>query len=125
MTGRYTASFPRTVSGKNFREPLDHPVVEALGAEMDRLYREIDLTDLQRGRILKDYSALMQHDDKFIIWFRENHIPDLTVDEIGPTKFIHCASYDVRLADLFWRIRRRTDELKNELPTNREPGDDI
>lgn len=62
----YTPLFPRSVSGGNFRLPLHHPDVEAVGARLADLYEIVSLKPHHRAQALRGYADLVIADD--YIW---------------------------------------------------------
>lgn len=54
----YSPKFPRSVSGREYRKPFDHPDIEKLGKQADRLYRNAPLSDDERAQLLKIHADL-------------------------------------------------------------------
>lgn len=59
----YTPKFPRTVSGQDYRLPLHHPDVEAVGARLACLYESVSLKPHHRAQALRGYADLVIADD--------------------------------------------------------------
>jgi hypothetical protein len=56
----YSPKFPRCVNGKDWREPLDHPDIEKIARQADRIYQGTPLTNDERGLLLKAYRELQK-----------------------------------------------------------------
>lgn len=63
----YTPAFPRSISGGKYRLPLDHHHAEAVAARFDRIYREINVSAVERGVLLREYQRLQQIDHWFMV----------------------------------------------------------
>ncbi len=58
MQQDFAPVFPRSVSGRNYRPPLNHPDIEALGQRMDAAYQLFPLSEATRAVLLKTYDGL-------------------------------------------------------------------
>jgi hypothetical protein len=58
MSSEFSPKFPRSISGGDYRIPLDHPDVEAIAARADHLYRTFSLADEDRARLLARYADI-------------------------------------------------------------------
>ncbi|MCA6110465.1 hypothetical protein [Bradyrhizobium cenepequi] len=59
----FTPKFPRTVSGAEWRAPLDHPEIEAIAKRLDHLYRNFSLSEAHRAEMIVRYSYLVRADE--------------------------------------------------------------
>lgn len=62
MNEFYTPIFPRTISGKKYRLPLNDFRLEGIAGRMDALYSAADLSNYERGRLIKLYWKLERAD---------------------------------------------------------------
>lgn len=132
----FTPRFPRSVSGRDFRVPLDHPDIEAIARRIDRLYRAAPLTNEDRGRLLKIYEGLEQVDYCLARRLRTQRLPitDLsplfwdddrypTSDAWGCDGVEAKAGWVWRVHDFVERLERRYDPTEhNDAPME---GEDI
>ncbi|NKB83744.1 hypothetical protein [Brucella grignonensis] len=58
----FTPTWPRSISGHDYRLPLDDEQLEAIAKRLNAIYRKHDLSDESRGLLLKVYSDLVQLD---------------------------------------------------------------
>ncbi len=56
----FEPKFPRSVSGGDYRIPLDHPDAEAVAKRADRAYREFPLSEDDRARLIARYKDLAE-----------------------------------------------------------------
>ncbi|WP_143149334.1 hypothetical protein [Hyphomicrobium sp. CS1BSMeth3] len=73
---QYVPVFPRSVSGGDYRMPLDHPCCEKIGARADRVYREAPLAESERVRLLKYYGMLQEADERAVDFFLHAPLPE-------------------------------------------------
>jgi hypothetical protein len=58
----FTPKFPRSISGGDYRTPLDHQDVEAVARRLDHLYRSYGLSEAHRAEMLARYALLAEAD---------------------------------------------------------------
>ncbi|GLS30561.1 hypothetical protein SAMN04488498_103122 [Mesorhizobium albiziae] len=76
MKSDYTPKFPRSISAGDYRLPLDHPDVEAVGRRADRLYQTAPLSDDERGLLIKKYAGLEDADRFLSGWLHDRLLPE-------------------------------------------------
>jgi hypothetical protein len=59
----YSPKFPTSVSGKDWRRPLRHPEMEAIGRRAAWLYEHADLSNDERAMLLLGYRELRAGDE--------------------------------------------------------------
>ncbi|HEV2897372.1 MAG TPA: hypothetical protein VGX71_05925 [Pseudaminobacter sp.] len=80
----YSPRFPRSISGNEYRPPLDHPDIEAVGRRADRLYRTAPLTDDERPLLLKKYDGLKAADLFLTGRLDERPLPETDLRPVRP-----------------------------------------
>lgn len=58
----FTPQFPRSISGGDYRTPLDRAEIEALAKRLDHLYRNYGLSETHRAEMLVRYALLVEAD---------------------------------------------------------------
>ncbi|KAB2720950.1 hypothetical protein F9K73_13610 [Brucella intermedia] len=58
----FTPKWPHSISGQDYRLPLDNEQFEAMAKRLDAIYRKPTLSDDSRGLLLKVYSDLVMLD---------------------------------------------------------------
>ena len=58
----FTPKFPRSISGGDYRIPLDHPDIEAVAKRLDHLYRNYGLSETHRAEMIARYALLADAD---------------------------------------------------------------
>lgn len=75
---RFVPKYPRTVAGRNWRKPLRHPQIEAIGKRADWLYRDCAILEGERSRLLQTYSDLRKADRFLKNALNERPLPDVS-----------------------------------------------
>lgn len=101
MNSDYAPKFPRAVNGGDWRAPLDHPEVEAIGKRADRLYRTVSLADEDRAMLIKIYAELASTDSWLSRTIGERVLPETTV---RPRSSSRPGWDDRAVPDIEWRV---------------------
>lgn len=116
MLKEYTPIYPRSVSGKKYRLPLNHPQIEAIAARADAVYRGT-LTDHERGTLLKLYRHL-KHTGRSI--YRREGEKSLPKTEVRPkslnvkaSDLVGCGPWEIE-AGFIWRISEYVERLERK-----------
>lgn len=138
----YSPRFPRCVNGKDWREPLDHPEIEKIARQADRLYQTTALTNDERGLLIKTYRELQKAHRQltagsvviplkpakllpFRAWSGDGTGRDMTEHNIGLV---------LRVRDFIQRLAHKHAghagddvpvEVDGDVPSVGDPGDDI
>lgn len=125
MNERFEPKYPRSISGKSYRVPLDHRDTEQLAAEMDKLYRIAALTETERGQLLKTYRRLRSIDRSFLQSFSEMELPTSELRAKRPDQwFLDHRGHEVQLA-FYWLLRDHVNRLNAKYFGFARPSDDI
>jgi hypothetical protein len=62
MSSEFTPKFPRSISGGDYRTPLDHPEIEGVAKRLNHLYRNYGLSETHRAEMLVRYALLAKAD---------------------------------------------------------------
>ncbi|MER8440718.1 hypothetical protein NKH36_33150 [Mesorhizobium sp. M1312] len=133
MKSDYSPRFPRSISGNDFRLPLDHPEIEAVGRRADRLYRTAKLSDDERAWLLKKYAGLEVADLYLMGALGDRPLPKTDLrpcrprlggGTAGPTIEDH-AGFVTRMLEYVERLERSNSgaaAIVDDIPTALDPA---
>ncbi|SDP38317.1 hypothetical protein SAMN04488061_2790 [Filomicrobium insigne] len=112
----FTPKFPRSVSGRDWRKPLDGNDFEQLAERMDRLYSTVELSVYERAMLLKVYEGLVVLDKRWarVTWTRLSNVTVMKPYPAAPWEpGCYCnGDRDTHDAGFFWRIVEYVERLE-------------
>ncbi|MFC4353178.1 hypothetical protein ACFOW6_16635 [Fodinicurvata halophila] len=110
----FIPTFPRTVAGTRWREPLSHPEIDALGKRADVLYSLALLSVQERTALLQLYRELQRADRSLSNLLEGKPLPHVEVRPsqamrggVAAKKIEHDAGFVARFREYIVRLEHR------------------